>query len=602
MPAVAANAARPGALTMIACAALVAGGAGAADDTASVRCPPQVSVPAGRRAPSTPELPAFAPTPCNPDALPPPRAAEPGRFEGLPDRWRIVSTLGYPERPTDPYHGNNWLKGDRPAFGDDWFVDVTAVSDTVIEPRRFPLPVGVAVTEQPGSLDSYGRSASQLYAETFAFEGVLYQGDTVFKPPEWEFRLTPVISVNHLAVHERGVTGAAADAPLARTDSVLGLQAAYADRHLRNVSARYDFDSVRIGIQPVTADFRGFLFTDSALGARLFGNRDNNRYQYNLGWFRRLEKDANSGLNDVFRHGLAALRRDDVLLANVYAQDTPLPGFTSQLVVAHNRNREGNEKTYDANGMLQRPAALGDSRGRDYQVTYLGYNGDGHIGTLNATLSGYFVFGRESRGTFVDASDEVRAFFVASEVSRDWDWLRIRASFALQSADHDPFDRRATGFDAIFENPLFAGADTSFWIRQPVPLVAGGRVSLSGRDGMLSSLRSSKEFGQSNFSNPGLVLVGLGADAELTPTLRMSGNANELRFGDTASLDVARAQASIPARIGLDLSVALIWRPLATQNVVARLSGAVLLPGAGWRALYGSQPGYSILGNLLLTY
>ena len=45
---------------------------------------------------------------------------------------------------------------------------------------------------------------------------------------------------------------------------------------------------------------------------------------------------------------------------------------------------------------------------------------------------------------------------------------------ALRDGDDDPYDQKAGGFDAIFENPLFAGADTSFWIRQPVPLIGGG--------------------------------------------------------------------------------------------------------------------------------
>ncbi len=574
-----------------------------ADDPAPVGpCPPQQPAEPGRQSPEAHELPTFAATPCDPGALLPPRAAEPGRFLGLPDRWRIVSTLGYPENLRDPYHGNNWLKGDRPVFGEDWFTSLTAVSDTVAEPRSFPLPVGIAVTQRPGSLDLLGHGASQLYAQTLAFEAVLYKGDTVFKPPEWEFRLEPVVSVNHVEVAERGFLGAVAAAPLTRTRSTLGLQAAFVDRHLRNVSSRYDFDSLRVGIQPMTADFRGFLFNDAPLGVRLFGIRDNNRYQYNLGWFRRLDKDVNSGLNDVFRHGGAAIRHDEVLLANLYVQDLPRPGFTSQGVIVHNRNREGAQRAYDINGVLERPASLGDGRGRDYDVTYFGYNGDGHIGPLNLSISTYGVVGRESRGTFTNASDRVRAYFGAAEMSRDFSWLRVRASLAVQSADRNPLDGTATGFDAILENPLFAGADTSFWIREPVPLVAGGRVSLSGRNGLLTSLRTSKESGQSNFTNPGLVLAGVGADADLTPKLRVSANANDLRFGNTASLEIARAQAPIPRRIGLDLSLAASWRPLATQNIVARMSAAYLVPGAGWKALYGNRAGWVVLANLVLTY
>src|SRR3546814_19052593 len=67
-----------------------------------------------------------------------------------------------------------------------------------------------------------------------------------------------------------------------RTDSFLGVQELFVDKHLANTSDRYDFYSIRLGIQPFQSDFRGFLFNDSQLGIRLFGNRDNNRIQYNL--------------------------------------------------------------------------------------------------------------------------------------------------------------------------------------------------------------------------------------------------------------------------------------------------------------------------------
>ena len=79
------------------------------------------------------------------------------------------------------------------------------------------------------------------------------------------------------------------------------------------------------------------------------------------------------------------------------------------------------------------------------------------------------------------------------------------------------------GFDAIFENPQFAGADTSYFIRQSIPFVGGGGgVFLNGRNGVLMDLRSSKEEGQSNFNNPGTILLGAGADFDVLPELRVS--------------------------------------------------------------------------------
>lgn len=563
-------------------------------------CPPEQPSDPGRRRPGE-EAGTFVPTPCSPRGLAPP-GADLQDFAAYPDRWRLVSLLGYPDDLKNPYRGNNWLKGDRPAFGDDWFVSLTGVADTVVEPRRLPTPVGGPVTEDPGSLDVFGEGEQLVLAETLLVEGVLYKGDTVFMPPEWEFRIIPAFSVNYAQAEERGFLGAAADADTHRRDGVIGLQGLFVDRHLRDVSARYDFDSLRAGIQPFNADFRGFLFLDSPLGLRLFGTRDNNRYQYNVAWFRRLDKDTNSGLNAILDDGLASIRADDVFIANVYAQDMPVPGFTSQLVAAWNRNREGGDLQYDDNGFIQRPASIGIEQGRDYDVVYLGYNGDGHFRRFNLSVSGYLALGDETRSTFTTDGGDIRAFFVAAEASKDYDWIRARVSVLYASGDDDPFDDTAQGFDAIFENPQFAGADTSFWIRQPVPLIGGGRVGLSGRNGILNSLRSSKEFGQSNFTNPGTVLLGIGADLDLSPTLRMSANASELWFADSSTVEVARNQGNIDEHLGLDASVALTWRPLAIQNIVLRLSAAALVPGKGYEDLYGDELAYSILGNLVLTY
>jgi hypothetical protein len=572
-----------------------------AQSQAADRCPPEVPADPNRR--STTATPgAFEPTPCDPQRLPPPAAATTPGAVLVPDRWRIVSALGNPENLLDPYHGNNWLKGDRPAFGADWFVSLTGVSDTLLEARRFPVPVGGPVTARQGSLDVFGEGAQWIATQTLLAELVVYKGDTVFKPPDYEFRFIPVFNVARVQARERGLVKANPDFGTSRIEAVLGIQGLFFDKHLRNVSEHYDFDAVRIGVQPFTTDFRGFLFNDSPLGLRLFGTRHNNRYQYNLGWFRRFDKDATTGLNDFAQRGLAALRKDDLIIANFYVQDWPRLAFTTQATVAHNINREGDRVQYDDHGVVQRPASLGLAQPRNYRVTYVGVSGDGHFARWNLTASGYFAFGREDHGVFTSLEQDIRAGFFAAELSRDFSWIRVRGSLLYASADANPFDDVSTGFDAINENPLFAGADTSFWIRQPVPLIGGGRVALSARNGLLNSLRASREYGQSNFSNPGTTLLGIGADLDLTPQLRVSLNINELGFVDTTVLEVARAQAGVKRRIGLDVSAAATWRPFATQNVVARLSAAILIPGAGYKALYGDELAYSVLGNLVLQY
>ena len=554
-----------------------------------------------QRRPGQSEPLQFFPPPVDPRQVPAPAAAVPRETLPVPDRWRIMQGLGYQHPWYDPYN-QNVLKGDLPiSKGSDWFLNLGAVSDTLFEARRLPTPVPPQASTRPGSTDVFGQGKQSTFSETLIVSMALIKGDTTFRPPDLELRLTPAFNVNRSAAQENRVLFADPREGDTRNDSHVALQEAFADVHLRNVSPRYDFDSIRVGIQPFTSDFRGFVFQDVPFGVRLFGTRDNNRWQYNLGWFRRIEKDTNSGLNDIGK----GLRGDDTFVANAYRQDFPALGFTSQATVMFNRNTEGGGQHYDTNGFLVRPAAVGDERPHNYRVTYLGYNGDGHFGRLNLSVSLYAALGTDDHNPIAGGPQDIRAGFAAAELSRDFSWVRLRLNALLQSGDKDPFDGKATGFDAIFENPQFAGADSSFWIRQAVPLVGGGGVTLSGRNGVLASLRSSKDEGQSNFVNPGLMLLGAGADFDLTPQWRLISNVSYLQFQSTEVLGVLRNQTPPSREIGWDVSVGVQWRPFMSQNMVLNASAAALLPGEGLKQLYDESqrgPQYSILANLLLAF
>jgi hypothetical protein len=607
------------------------------DELALQDTPPEDPLPntpteEGRRRPGIPQSELEDPvSQDNPGAVraPPPEAFPTDQIP-VPDRWRLIETLGVvKERWFDPYNQNTY-KGDRPLClptpeeqakrredgrprcrtpkflgleGDDWFLVVNAISDTVAEPRTFPIPVGVQTAADPGSNDVFGRNDSLLFSQTFIAGAALIKGSTAYMPPHVEYRLTLALNVNYVDVAERRVLFVEPSKGTSRFDYALGVQEAFVDYHLRNVSDRYDFDSVRVGIQPFQFDFRGFLFNDQQLGVRLFGNRRNNRYQYNLMAMWRLEKDTNSGLNNV----LQSPRKDWVLHANLYRQDFPFVGLTSQVSLTLNVNRERGDVEVDDNGFPVRPALIGNLRARNYEVAYLGYGADGRIGRINISASAYGAYGWDRDNIFTGRTGKIRSFFVAAEPSYDVDWMRLRGSFLFASGDGEPFDDRESGFDAIFENPIFAGADTSYWIRQSIPFAGGGRaVALSGRNGILNSLRSSKEQGQSNFNNPGTVLIGAGADFDLTPRLRVSGNLNHLWFHKTAVLQALRGEGSIPRDIGWDLSAAAIWRPKMTQNLVFRASAALLQPGAGFRDLFANSDRdkryVSVLLNAIVTY
>jgi hypothetical protein len=540
----------------------------------------------------------------NPGAVgaPPPEAFPDDHFP-IPDRWRLIEQYGVKERWWDPYNQNT-LKGDRPLPGtEDRFIAFTGVSDTVVEPRSFPIPVGVQTTQNGGSVDVFGRSDSLVVSQTLVAGLAFIEGSTAFRPPDLEARLTLAFNYNYVEVPERRILSVKPTRGTDRQDQFLGVQEAFVDYHLRNVSDRYDFDSIRVGIQPFNADFRGFLFQDNQLGVRLFGNRDNNRFQYNLAVFWRVEKDTNSGLNDVTQ----SLRDDQVFIANLYRQDLPFPGMTSQVTLIYNRNAESDDIQIDDNGFPVRPALIGDLRPRDYDVVYLGYSADGRIGRLNLTGSAYVALGEDRNSIFTSRPADIRAWFLALEPSVDFDWVRVRGSFLYASGDDNPYDDVEKGFDSIFENPQFAGADTSYWIRQTVPFAGGGRaVFVNSRNGVLNDLRSSKEEGQSNFNNPGTVLLGAGVDIDLTPQVRVTANANQLWFDDTIVLQALRNEGSIPRDLGLDLSVGATWRPWMNQNVVFRASGAVFDPGDGFGDLFTNAEHddryYSILLNATLAF
>jgi len=516
----------------------------------------------------------------------------------VPDRARIVDALGVPDNPLNPYQQST-LKGDRPVF-DDWYVVVSAISDTVYEPRTVPIPVSTVVANQQEGNDQFGKPRQTFFVQTLIPTFSIIKGDTTFMPPEFEFTVTPAVSFTHLGVEELGVTDVNPAKGSIRNSGFVGFQEAFIDYHIRNVSDRFDFDSIRIGIQPMNVDFRGFLFNDDQLGVRLFGDRANNRFQYNIAYFRRIEKDTNSGFNDLSKD----LRRDNIIIGNLFVQDLPIHGFTTEFSVVHNWNHETGQH-YDTNGFIVRPAAVGYQQPHDYQVTYLGLNGDGHFGRFNLDASFYYAIGSDSVNELTGKPADIRAFEIALEPSVDIDYVRIRGSFFYASGS-DPRTGTEGGFDAINQNPLFAGSDSSYFIREGIPFIGGGGVQLTGPNSLLPDLRSSKDEGQSNFNNPGLILVGIGTDVDVLPELRISTDFNHLWFDNTKTLEVLRQQGPIRKDLGWDLSTTANYRPFDTQNVILRASGAVLIPGDGFKDLFSSADAdkvyYSVVLSAILAY
>jgi hypothetical protein len=495
--------------------------------------------------------------------LPPPEAA--------PDRWRLVEQLGRPANLLDPYAGSNPLKGDRPIAGSDVFLGLTATSNSLLEARDLPSRARSSVPAADGASRA-AMTAGGFLSQTLSIDAAVYAGDTVFKPPDWAFRFNPVFNDSVTLSDGR-----------ASSLGTLGLQNLSLERHLRDVSPRYDFDSLRLGIQPMTSDFRGFLLLDQPLALRLFGTRNDNRVQYNLAVFERLAKSP-ARLNDLSR----PLPHNPALLADVYFQDQPIIGTTSELLLAYSHNRGPGTQ------QILRSTGVGpvQSVAHEYDVAYAGYSIDGHAGRLNLTGSVYDLWGSERQGTFSGVPMHVQALFVATELSVDFDWWRPRLSLLHASGDGNPYDRHAGAFDGFGSSSIFAGSDASDFIHQSL-LLSGGAFSLKTRDTLLPSLRGATDPGQADFSNPGLDLVGLGADLSLTPRWTLNADVNQLWLDRTAVLQALLQNPGIPRTLGTELTLNALWRPFDTQNLVVRAAGSVLRAEPGFQQIYDGRFPYS---------
>ncbi|HSR50575.1 MAG TPA: carboxypeptidase-like regulatory domain-containing protein [Acidobacteriota bacterium] len=530
-------------------------------------------------------------------------------FVPVSDRWRLGLPRWerYPDsvrgvfpyvrgRRLDPYN-QNVLKGDYPILGNNWFLNLEFDSFTVNEYRRLPV-VGPPSAERPAEPEFFSKGDQYQFIQEFLFSADFFHGYTKFKPFDLRFRVTPAVSLNYLNVNEVGLVNIDLREGTTRPDAHASLEEAFVEIKLAETSPFYDFLSVRTGTQFFNSDFRGFIFLDNQPGLRLFGNFKANKHQYNLAYFYMLEKDTNSLLNTF------ESRQQHVAVANYYIQDFIKLGYTTQFSVHFNNDRPSLH--FNRNDFPVRPAPLSNVVPKSVNALYLGWAGDGHFGVWNISHAFYQVLGNEKPNqiagdVFGPRSTEINAQMAALELSIDRDWRRYRGSFYFASGDADPNDDRARGFDAIVDEPFFAGGEFSFWNRQEVRL-SGTAVGLVHRFSFNPNLRSAKEEGQANFVNPGLMLFNGGIDAELTTKLKGSLNVNVLSFVHTEVLEALLFQSDIGRFIGTDVSLGFEYRPKLNNNIIFTGGVAGLVPGDGFRDVFTSKSLLSAFVEVRLAY
>ncbi|GEM_PF-916859 len=526
------------------------------------------------------------------------------------DRWDIGWTVDKPENSLkedprfkkgawyNPYR-QNVLKGDYPIFKQHNFLVLNLESETMLVGKRIPVPSNVSA-ERPNSEEFFGRGGQLFFRQNFVLSMELFNGDASFKPVDWRIRFNPNINFTLLNTQERNLVNVNPLFGANRRDSYVGFQELFFEKRLgdtekllpflrgegslKGESPRYDTTFVRVGIQQFNSDFRAFIFNDYNLGARIFGQAKNNRYNFNAAYFYMLEKDTNSDL--VTRINLGEWRDQTVFIANVYRQDTFARGFTSQLSFHYNNDRPS--RAFDTNRFPVRPAIIGDFKPHSVNSYYIGVAGDGHIGLDNISAAFYQVLGRDNFNPLAGRPTNINAQMAAIEYSRDRDWLRYKGSIFFASGDGDPFDGSARGFDTIIDKTEFAGGGFSFFQSNGIPFTNTG-VLLTTPESLLPNLRSSKFQGQANHVNPGIFIYNLGLETELTPKLRAIFNANYMHFHRTEVLSELLFQPDVRKGIGFDYGVGVMFRPVLNDNIFIMGGYTSLIPGTGFKDIFSSN-------------
>ena len=257
---------------------------------------------------------------------------------------------------------------------------------------------------------------------------------------------------------------------------------------------------MRAGIQPFVSDFRGLIFSDFNLGARLFGNAANNRWQYNLAYFDLLEKETNSELNTFEK------REQKVFIANVFRQDSFTKGYTLSLSFHRSEDERRRSSTTTRTTSWCGRHASGRPACTRSIANYVGLAGDGHVGRIN--VSHAVVLRVRHDEDHVAGGGRARTSargMAALEASIDKDWARFKGSVFFASGDDDAARRDgAAASTAIYDNIELRRRAVQ--LLEPLrhrPHADGGAAQGPGQPAA-RACASNKFEGQANFVNPGL--------------------------------------------------------------------------------------------------
>ena len=275
----------------------------------------------------------------------------------IPDRWRLVVDARRRRALVGSVQPEQRLKGDRPVCGDDWFFNLSASRTRVSSRATLPTPVGGSRDRSAGqhrhrSAQRPARSLADLASSRLVYTRATRSSGRPTTSSA-SCRCSTSTASSSTSSARVNIDPARRHAPQRRATSASRSvrRQAPAQRvrplRLRQRARRHPAVHDRLPRLPVPGQ---------PLGVRLFGTRDNNRWQYNLG----VVPAPREG------HQQRLERRQPARCATTTSSSPTSTARTcrcrasrSQGTVVYNRNREGDEQsTSTTNGFLERPAIV----------------------------------------------------------------------------------------------------------------------------------------------------------------------------------------------------------------------------------------------------
>jgi len=489
-------------------------------------------------------------------------------FFPVQDRYR----MGFPTwnryvigNPLNPYK-LNVLKGDYPILpGSNTFFSLTAVSDSNFQARRKIIKVA-------------DPNATKLQTDTqqrqrFFITTDLFEDDGTFTPSPWFVRLTQGIEYRDQS-----------DA-VGYHDDYAFIEA-FVDYRIAFLSEYGDQLNWRLGRQAFNADFRGFFYVDTQDMSRLFGTWNENKWQYNLMVIDPVQADPVTQLPGFYKE-----RGQQVIGGNVFRRDVPWLGLNVMGGGWYVHDRGTGNAGFQAQ--------------HEVNVGYFELATEGVLGYgWNVSAAFIEAAGHDALNPVSKSAQNINAQFAALELTRPTDWYTPRFSIMYASGDGNPKGGTATGFDAAFDNPNFAGANVSYFGREQLQ---GKGNQIKNFNSFLPNLRN-KFFDAVNFVNPGLLALTAGFDTTLTTRVNAFFNYNYFQFMNTASLEQAIVNAggkpiSIDKEIGQDITVGINFRPLIINNVTCNIGTTGFFQGRGFQDISGNNAVlFTHFVNMVLVY